>query len=79
VVSQAVHRRKISIGGVYTPKKYRNRGYSTICTYLLSKKILDEGAGHLVIHTDETSVASDHVYEKIGFVYTFDLINRIFE
>lgn len=79
VVSQAVFRRKISIGGVYTPKEYRNRGYSTICTYLLAKKILDKGVKQLVIHTDSSNTVSNYIYEKIGFKYKFQLANIVFK
>ena len=79
VVSQAAIRRKMSMGGVFTPEAYRGKGYSTTLIYLLSKKLLEEGARYCVLHTDASNYTSNHIYQKIGYRFIADMADITFE
>ena len=55
------------IGAVVTPKKYRGKGYGKIGMYILSNKLLNDGAKVLALYTDAKNEISNHVYEKVGY------------
>lgn len=78
VVSQAAIRRKMSMGGVFTPEAYRGKGYSITLIYLLSKKLLEEGARYCVLHTDASNYTSNHIYQKIGYRFISDMADITF-
>lgn len=71
IVSQAVISRVLtkgkSIGGVFTLKEYRGKGYAYNLVYKISEKMLKEGAEYCVLYTDDNNPISNHVYEKIGY------------
>lgn len=71
IVLQAMTSRKLIngyvIGAVVSPKKNRGKGYAKIGMYMLTKKLLDEGAKVLTMYTNAKNEVSNHVYEKIGY------------
>jgi len=66
-VSQAAIRRRVSIGGVYTPEEYRRNGYSSTLVYQLAKRILAGGNPYCVVHTDADNPISNRMYTNMGF------------
>lgn len=71
IVMQAITSRKLIngyvIGAVITPKAHRGKGYAKTGMYILSKKLLDNGAKVLALYTNAKNPISNHVYEKIGY------------
>lgn len=71
IVMQAITSRKLIngyvIGAVITPKAHRGKGYAKTGMYILSKKLLDNGAKVLALYTNPKNPVSNHVYEKIGY------------
>lgn len=71
IVMQAITSRKLSngyvIGAAITPKVHRGKGYAKTGMYILSKKLLDDGAKVLALYTNAKNLVSNHVYEKIGY------------
>ena len=53
---------------VYTPPALRNRGYATSCVYQLTKKLLAGRHEFCSLFTDLANPASNHIYQKIGYV-----------
>lgn len=71
IVMQAITCRKLIngyvIGAVITPKAHRGNGYAKTGMYMLSKKLLDDGAKVLALYTNAKNPISNHVYEKVGY------------
>lgn len=71
IVMQAITARKLIngyvIGAVITPKVHRGNGYAKTGMYMLSKKLLDDGAKVLALYTNANNPISNHVYEKVGY------------
>lgn len=71
IVLQAMTSRKLIngyvIGAVVSPKKNRGKGYAKIGMYMLTKKLLDDGAKVLTMYTNAKNEVSNHVYEKVGY------------
>lgn len=82
IVTQAMIKRELKNGKcvsmVYTPKEERSKGYARTCVYLLSKKILEEGAKFCVLYTDAKNPISNHVYEKIGYNKIAEQVELVF-
>jgi uncharacterized protein len=55
------------IGLVYTPPKYRQKGYATACVSALSQKFLDQGCHCCYLLTDLANHTSNHIYREIGY------------
>lgn len=60
------------IGSVYTPPKYRRKGYATACVAALSQKLLNEGCTRCFLLTDLANPTSNHIYREIGYVSVCD-------
>ena len=60
------------VGGVYTPKEERCKGYAYELVYKISEQTLQNGAKFCVLFTDAKNPISNHVYEKIGYVRQVD-------
>lgn len=77
IVSQVVAARKmpkgIGIGGVYTPKEERGKGYAFNVVYRATKEQFDKGVEYCVLFTDDKNPISNHVYEKIGYKRMVDV------
>lgn len=55
----------IGLGFVYTPKNYRNKGYSTACVKRLVSDSFDKGYEKVFLYAEDPTAI--HVYKKIGF------------
>ncbi len=55
------------IGLVYTPKKYRGRGYASSTVFSLSNEILNRGFAKCLLFTDKSNPTSNKIYKKIGY------------
>ena len=55
------------VGLVFTPKKYRGKGYATSLVQKLSIYILEKGFTYCGLFTDKANPASNHIYQKIGY------------
>ena len=60
------------VGGVYTAKDERNKGYAYNLVYRISEEAFNNGAEYCVLFTDDTNPISNHVYEKIGYKRKMD-------
>ncbi len=82
-VSMAVRTRPtknaIVINGVYTPEKYRNKGYATSCVSALSQLLLQEGYKYCSLYTDLSNPTSNSIYVKIGYKPVSDSVMYSFE
>jgi predicted GNAT family acetyltransferase len=56
-----------TISLVYTPNRYRRKGYAGMTVALLSEKILASGKTNVNLFTDLKNPTSNSVYQKIGF------------
>ncbi|MCM1289184.1 MAG: GNAT family N-acetyltransferase [Corallococcus sp.] len=72
VVSIAIFKRDSAclcrITHVFTPKEFRNRGYSCDVVAYLTQRILDSGFSPYLF-VDKTNPAANHLYKKIGYEY----------
>jgi predicted GNAT family acetyltransferase len=59
--------RGIRISWVYTPNKFRGRGYASAVVAELSQKMLDEGRDFCFLYTDLANPTSNSIYQKIGY------------
>jgi len=57
----------ISIGGVYTPPQFRQRGYATSCVAILCKELLHSGYKFCSLYTNLANPISNSIYQNIGF------------
>jgi predicted GNAT family acetyltransferase len=67
------------VGPVYTPPRFRRKGYATALTAALSQSILDSGKQFSVLFTDLSNPISNGIYMKIGYnpVCDFDMYTFI--
>ena len=63
-----------TIGLVYTPPEYRNKGYATSCVLSLTKKLLSDGHSFCSLYTDLSNPTSNSIYTKIGYVPVGDAL-----
>ncbi len=56
-----------SIGPVYTPPEYRQRGYASSCVAALSQTLIDRGCRYCFLFTDLANPTSNHIYQTIGY------------
>jgi|WetSurMetagenome_2_1015567.scaffolds.fasta_scaffold105986_1 uncharacterized protein len=64
---------------VYTPPRYRGKGYATSCVHNLCQRILDEGKAFCSLFADLDNQTSNSIYSKIGFNPILDLLHYKFE
>jgi len=58
-----------TISLVYTPEKFRGRGYGSAIVTALSDKILKSGKEKCNLFTDLANSTSNSIYQKIGYKY----------
>ena len=61
-------RNGMSIGPVYTPARWRGRGYASALVAAQSQWILDAGKSFLCLYTDMANPTSNAIYQRIGYV-----------
>ena len=69
----------IRIGGVYTPPKYRGKGYATSCVAAVSQHLLNTGYKYCFLFTDMANPTSNHIYQKIGYQPVCEISNYGFK
>ena len=57
----------ICVLAVYTPPKYRGRGYASACVAALSQMLLDSGRKYCFLYTDLANPTSNRIYQAIGY------------
>lgn len=55
------------IGPVYTPPELRRRGYGGAVTRAAGRKAIDEGATEVLLFADLANLASNSIYQRLGF------------
>lgn len=55
------------IAPVYTPKKFRGRGYGSNLVAAMSQRILDSGKKFCCLYTDLNNPTSNSIYQKVGY------------
>ena len=68
----------ISIGLVYTPPEFRQKGYATSCVATLCKELLNSGYKFCMLYTDLANPVSNSIYQKIGFREVCDSVEFSF-
>lgn len=58
----------VRVDPVYTPARFRGRGYGGAVTVEVSRAALDAGATDVVLFTDPANVTSNALYQRIGYV-----------
>jgi predicted GNAT family acetyltransferase len=57
----------IRINAVYTPPKFRGRGYAGACVATLSRTLLDDDRAFCFLFTDLANPTSNKLYKRIGY------------
>jgi len=82
ILSMAMTSRKmkdgIAISLVYTPKKYRNKGFSQSLLYQLCSELLKTNR-FVTLFVDKTNPVSNNLYLKLGFIITTDNYDMVIE
>ncbi len=55
------------IGPVYTPPRFRSRGYAAAVTAACTQDALDCGARQVVLFTDLANPTSNEIYQRLGY------------
>ena len=59
--------KSICVGGVYTPPRYRRRGYARALVADVSKELLSRGYELTNLFTDLSNPTSNKIYQEIGY------------
>jgi len=82
IVAMAVKTRPtengMTVGGVYTLKEHRQKGYATALVSELSQNILNFGKKFCILYTDLSNPTSNSIYQKIGYKPVVDSISYSF-
>jgi predicted GNAT family acetyltransferase len=57
----------VRIGPVYTPSRFRMRGYGRRLTYEVTRDALAQGATTTVLYTDAANPTSNSIYKQVGY------------
>ena len=63
----------IRVGYVYTPERFRGRGYASAAVAELSQRMLDSGLRFCVLYTDLSNPTSNVIYKRIGYREVVDV------
>ena len=69
----------VKVNAVYTPPKYRVKGYATSCVAALSQHLLNLGYRYCFLFTDLANPTSNHIYQKIGYQSVCEISNYSFK
>ncbi|MGK3200096.1 GNAT family N-acetyltransferase [Amycolatopsis sp. MEPSY49] len=58
----------VRVDPVYTPARFRGRGYAGAVTFAVSQAALAAGATDVVLYTDPANVTSNALYRRLGYV-----------
>jgi len=59
--------RGATVNMVYTPPRFRSRGYASVAVATLSQRILDGGYEFCTLFTDLANPTSNHIYQEVGY------------
>jgi predicted GNAT family acetyltransferase len=59
--------RGISVTMVYTPPRWRRRGYATACVGELTRLLLEEGWAFCALFADLANATSNRLYQRLGY------------
>lgn len=65
----------VRINAVYTPPKFRGRGYASNLVAKLTQKMFDEGRKFCFLYTDAANPTSNKIYEAIGYEFVCEWVN----
>ncbi|MFI8168014.1 GNAT family N-acetyltransferase [Streptomyces sp. NPDC085931] len=69
---------QVRVAGVYTPARYRGRGYAGAVTAEVSRAALAAGAREVLLFTDLANPTSNGLYQRIGYRPVADFAVRDF-
>jgi uncharacterized protein len=69
----------IAVSLVYTPPRWRNKGYASSCVASLTKRMLDNGKRFCCLFTDLANPTSNSIYQRIGYGEICDVDDWTFE
>jgi hypothetical protein len=52
---------------VYTPPRFRRRGYASALVAELSRRLLDDGRDYCFLYTDLANPTSNRIYMDVGY------------
>lgn len=58
---------QVRVGPVYTPPRWRGRGFGAAATAAVSQAALDTGARDVVLFTDVANPVSNALYQRLGY------------
>ncbi|HAM80763.1 GNAT family N-acetyltransferase [Ornithinibacillus bavariensis] len=67
-----------TINAVFTPDKYKRKGYATSIVAALSQKLLDDGFTFCSLYTDADNPTSNSIYRKIGYYIVGESVEYYF-
>jgi predicted GNAT family acetyltransferase len=67
------------VAPVYTPPRFRRRGYATALVGQLTKQLLEEGRRYCFLFTDLSNPTSNSIYQKVGYRPVMDVDQYTFE
>jgi uncharacterized protein len=76
VASNRPTKNGITVNLVYTPPKFRGKGYASANVAKLSQHLLDSGYKYCTLFTDLANPTSNSIYQKMGYepICDFDMI-----
>jgi len=66
------------INWVFTPTKWRGRGYASACVARLSERILASGKRFCFLYTDLSNPTSNALYRRLGYVSVCEVVEYRF-
>lgn len=69
---------QVRVGPVYTPARFRGRGYAGAVTAEVSREALAEGAKEVVLFADLANPTSNALYQRLGYVPVADFADYDF-
>lgn len=72
-VGQTPHGKRV--GAVYTPPRWRRRGYASAAVAELSQRLLDEGNAYCFLYTDLSNPTSNGIYQRLGYRPVCDVVD----
>jgi predicted GNAT family acetyltransferase len=69
----------IRLSWVYTPDRWRGRGFASAIVAAVAQKMLNEGKLFCFLYTDLANPTSNSIYQKIGFRPVCDSAHHAFE
>lgn len=68
----------VRVGPVYTPPRFRGRGYASAVTAEVSRAALAAGAEDVLLYTDLANPVSNSIYQRIGYRQVEDRVALFF-